>query len=114
MGCFGSRLDKRASGASESANSVGLQFLGGEGADEWKFSADRFVEIQGDKDLQDLYKTEGGKATDDAAATAAFKETFIFVEKLHKAHTDLCTADPKAKTALVDGKHTRQECIDQL
>ena len=30
MGCFGSRLDKRASAATESHNSLGLQFVGGE------------------------------------------------------------------------------------
>jgi hypothetical protein len=78
MGCFGSRLDKRASAASESLNSVGLQFHGGEGSPEWKLAADKFVYLQmaGEKcqELVGLYPTEGGKATEAAkdAATKAF------------------------------------------
>jgi hypothetical protein len=47
MGCFGSRLDKRASAATESLNSVGLQFHGGEASPEDKLSADQFVFLQG-------------------------------------------------------------------
>lgn len=48
MGCFGSRLDKRASAATEDLNSVGLQFVGGEGADDKDVqAADKFVLLQG-------------------------------------------------------------------
>ena len=48
MGCFGSRLDKRASAATEDLNSVGLQFVGGEGADDKDVqAADNFVLLQG-------------------------------------------------------------------
>jgi hypothetical protein len=46
MGCFGSRLDKRASAATEDLNSVGLQFVGGEG-DKDVQAADKFVLLQG-------------------------------------------------------------------
>jgi hypothetical protein len=46
MGCFGSRLDKRASAASEDLNSVGLQFVGGEGDQDLQ-AADEFVMQQG-------------------------------------------------------------------
>jgi hypothetical protein len=101
MGCFGSRLDKRASAASESLDSVGLQFIAGEGCTEDKLSADNFVVLQGVDDkyqeLTGLYPTEGGKATDDAKATAAFKEAYKFVEGLLKTHTDICAGE-KGKT----------------
>lgn len=93
MGCFGSRLDKRASAATESFNSVGLQFHGGEGSPEWKISADNFVYLQkaADKyqDLVTIYPTEGGKATGDGvAATAAFVDAYKWVEAQHKEFTD--------------------------
>lgn len=84
MGCFGSRLDKRASAASEDLNSVGLQFVGGEG-DQDKQAADRFVMLQGVADkyecLKTLYPTEAGKATDDKKAIEAYTKAYKFVEK---------------------------------
>lgn len=104
MGCFGSRLDKRASAASESFNSVGLQFHGGEGSPEWKLAADNFVYLQMAagkcQELTGLYPTEGGKATEAAkdAATAAYVAAYKWVEKQLADHKALSEKDAKAKT----------------
>ena len=117
MGCFGSRLDKRASAVTEDLNSVGLQFVGGE-EDTDKQAADNFVMLQGkDKKyecLQTIYKTEAGKATDDPKATEAFTAAFHFVEKLLKEHKDKVATDPKAGGEMILGKHKRSECVSQL
>jgi hypothetical protein len=117
MGCFGSRLDKRASAATEDLNSVGLQFVGGEGVEDL-FSADNFVFLQGKEGkyecLKAIYPTEAGKATDDAKATAAFTSAFKFVEKHLKEHQDLVAKDAKAGDQMVMGKFSRKDVVAQL
>ena len=104
MGCFGSRLDKRASAATESLNSVGLQFHGGEASPEDKLSADQFVFLRGVdgkyQDLKTIYATADGKATDEASATGAFETAYHFVDAALKGHKEAVAKDPKAGAAL--------------
>jgi len=118
MGCFGSRFDKRASAATEGLNSVGLQFHGGEASPEDKLSADNFVMLQkkGEVylDLKAIYPTEGGKATDQGNAEAAFSAAYKWVEAQIKIHEDDIKSGEKAASKLIGNKHTQKDVAAQL
>jgi hypothetical protein len=126
MGCFGSRLSKRAKGAGSSHNSVALQFIGGAESgdkvmDEDKLSADFFVLNQKEgetiKELVELYPTEGGKCSDEEKAKAAYNGVSMWCSMHQLEFMMILSQVPKLKSNTHDAigsKFTGDEIVAQV